>query len=156
MASATLGQLIFGHVDFGLAGALILGSVPGVYLGARVSARASDAIVRPVLVFVLAASALALLFANNNAGLAWALGIGLVTGLPLWAAVDGSLRQSSAWDAAGRDRIRWVAALGVGAPFGLGLPVAVVYFMRVRPRLRKLERERDLLERGHLTAVHTL
>src|SRR5205814_8693990 len=47
--SAALGQLVFGHIDFGLAGALILGSVPGVYVGARSSAWAPDSIVRPVL-----------------------------------------------------------------------------------------------------------
>src|SRR5205823_12710065 len=47
--SAAVGQLLFGHIDFGLAGALVLGSVPGVYLGARSSAHAPDGIVRPLL-----------------------------------------------------------------------------------------------------------
>ncbi|MDP9073544.1 MAG: sulfite exporter TauE/SafE family protein, partial [Actinomycetota bacterium] len=73
VASAALGQLAFGHIDFGLAGALILGSIPGVYLGARFSALAPDSIVRPVLVAVLVASALALLFGSNYTVLGWAL-----------------------------------------------------------------------------------
>jgi hypothetical protein len=135
VASATLGQLVFGHVNFGIAGALIIGSLPGVYLGAKVSSRAPDGIVRPVLVSILAASALALLFGTNNGGLAWALGIALVTGVPLWGAVDAALRPSAVWKAAGFDRTNWVAALGIGAPFGIGLIVAVPYFARVRRRL---------------------
>src|SRR5436305_12424308 len=63
--AAALGQLLFGRIDFGLAGALILGSVPGVYFGARASALAPDGIVRPVLVAVLVPSALALLTPHN-------------------------------------------------------------------------------------------
>jgi uncharacterized membrane protein YfcA len=135
VASATLGQLLFGHVDFGLAGALIAGSVPGVYLGARVSAKAPDGIVRPILVLMLSASALALLFGNNNTGLAWALAALVVTGLPLWGAVDATLRRSAAWKAVGADRTTWVAMLGIGAPFGIGLIAAIPYFARVRRRL---------------------
>jgi uncharacterized membrane protein YfcA len=73
VASATLGQVVFGHVNFGLAGALILGSLPGVYVGARLSAFAPDGIVRPVLVAVLLASALALLVPNNYAAVGWGL-----------------------------------------------------------------------------------
>src|SRR5438445_229482 len=52
VASAAVGQFLFGHIDFGLAGALVIGSVPGVYLGARSSSFAPDWIVRPVLVSV--------------------------------------------------------------------------------------------------------
>jgi hypothetical protein len=63
--SAALGHLLFGDLQFGLTAALLLGSVPGVYLGARVSSRAPDAIVRPALVFVLLLSALKLLDAPN-------------------------------------------------------------------------------------------
>ncbi|MBO0732584.1 MAG: sulfite exporter TauE/SafE family protein [Acidimicrobiaceae bacterium] len=136
VASATVGQLVFGHVDFGLAGALIVGSLPGVYLGALISSRAPDGIVRPLLVFILTASALALLFANNNTGLEWAIAIVLITGIPLWGAVDAALRPSEVWQDAGLDRTNWVAALGIGAPFGVGLLVAVPYFARVRRRLK--------------------
>ncbi|MGI8491902.1 MAG: sulfite exporter TauE/SafE family protein [Acidimicrobiales bacterium] len=135
VASAALGQLLFGHIDFGLAGALIAGSVPGVYIGARVSSRAPDGIVRPVLVFLLTASALALLFGNNNHGLAWALGVVVMTGVPLWGAVDAALRPASAWEGAGRRRSTWIVLLGVGAPFGIGLLAAVGYFTRVRRSL---------------------
>jgi uncharacterized membrane protein YfcA len=130
--SAALGQLVFGHIDFGLAGALIVGSVPGVYLGARFSALAPDGIVRPILVSVLLASALALLIPNDYTALAWALAVVAVTAVPLWGAVDATLRPTSHWTEAGYRRTRWVAALGLTAPFGIGLFVAVAYFLRVR------------------------
>ncbi|MGH9225198.1 MAG: sulfite exporter TauE/SafE family protein [Acidimicrobiales bacterium] len=130
--SATVGQLLFGHVDFALAGTLIAGSVPGAYLGARLSAHAPDRIVRPILVSVLVASALALLLRNDSRALGWAVVIVALTAIPLWAAVDATLRPVADWRRAGRSRTRWVAALGVGAPFGIGLVAAVGYFARVR------------------------
>jgi uncharacterized protein len=64
--SAALGHLLFGDLQLGLTAALLLGSIPGVYLGARVSSRAPDAIVRPALAFVLLLSALKLLDAPNT------------------------------------------------------------------------------------------
>lgn len=130
--SAALGQLLFGHVDFGLAGALVIGSVPGVYLGARSSALAPDGVVRPVLVSVLAASALALLIPDNPTRLAWAFAIVAITAVPLWGAVDATLRPSAAWRAAGHSRTRWVALQGIGAPFGIGLVASALYFFGVR------------------------
>jgi len=59
--SAAIGHVFFGDFEFGLTSALLLGSVPGVYLGARLSSRANDAVIRPVLVVVLVASSLKLL-----------------------------------------------------------------------------------------------
>ncbi|MDT7569085.1 MAG: uncharacterized protein QOG57_5571 [Pseudonocardiales bacterium] len=61
VAAATLGHLIFGDVQFALTAALLLGALPGVYLGARLSARGPAALIRPVVAGVLLASALALL-----------------------------------------------------------------------------------------------
>ena len=59
--SAAIGHLLFGDFVFGLTASLLLGSVPGVYLGARVSARANEGVIGPILVTVLTASALKLL-----------------------------------------------------------------------------------------------
>jgi uncharacterized protein len=137
--SAAVGQVLFGHVDFGLAGALVVGSVPGVYLGARSSAYAPDGIVRPVLVSVLVASALALLIPNNPTRLAWAFGIVAVTAIPLWGAVDATLRPSADWLAAGHSRTRWVALQGIGAPFGVGLVASVLYFFDIRRQVAAAE-----------------
>jgi len=66
VAAATLGHLLFGDVGFALTGALLLGALPGVYLGARLSAGGPAALVRPVIAAVLAASALALLEAPST------------------------------------------------------------------------------------------
>ncbi len=61
VASAAVGHLLFGDFQLTLTGTLLLGCVPGVYLGARFSAKAPDSVIRPLLVAVLSASALKLL-----------------------------------------------------------------------------------------------
>ncbi len=80
-----MSHLLFGHVDFGLTGSLLIGSLPGVYLGARVSSRAPDTIIRPALVVILIASSLKLLDFSNGA-LGGALLLVLLVGAPLWGA----------------------------------------------------------------------
>lgn len=64
--SAALGHLLFGDLHLDLTAALLIGSVPGVYLGARVSSRAPDVIVRPILAAVLLLSALKLFDVPNE------------------------------------------------------------------------------------------
>ena len=149
VTAAALGQLLFGRIDFGLAGALILGSVPGVYFGARSSALAPDGIVRPVLVAVLVASALALLIPDNPQRLAWAFAIVGLTGFPLWGAVDATLRPHADWEAAGHNRTRWVAVQGIGAPFLVGFFASLVYFADIRRQVVPVEPR----ERAELTSV---
>lgn len=78
VASATLGHLLFGDVAFALTGALLLGAVPGVYLGAKVSAQGPAAVVRPIITAVLAASALALLHAPTALVVAGAVTVPVV------------------------------------------------------------------------------
>jgi uncharacterized protein len=56
--SAALGHLMFGDFKLGVTTALLVGSIPGVYLGSRISARAPGGLIRRVLAFVLLASAL--------------------------------------------------------------------------------------------------
>ena len=82
VASAAFGHILFGDFQLGLTGSLLIGSLPGVYLGARVSANAPDGLIRPALVFVLALSGIKLLGASNDA-LGGALAFGLVVGLGL-------------------------------------------------------------------------
>ncbi len=60
VASAALGHLFFGDLRFDLAAEILIGSVPGVLLGARLSALAPARLVRAALVVVLLASALKL------------------------------------------------------------------------------------------------
>jgi uncharacterized membrane protein YfcA len=61
VAAATLGHLIFGDVHLAITASLLIGALPGVYLGARMSARGPSGLIRPVISGVLFASALALL-----------------------------------------------------------------------------------------------
>ncbi|MGH8999378.1 MAG: sulfite exporter TauE/SafE family protein [Acidimicrobiia bacterium] len=65
VGSAALGHLLFGDFHFGLTTSLLLGSLPGVYVGARVSACAPGKVVRRSLALVLTASALKLLDVGN-------------------------------------------------------------------------------------------
>jgi uncharacterized membrane protein YfcA len=70
VAAAALGHLLFGDMKLDVTGSVLLGAVPGVYLGAQVSARASDRYIRPVLVAVLTVSSLKLLDVSNEVLLA--------------------------------------------------------------------------------------
>jgi uncharacterized protein len=61
VASAAAGHMLFGDFKLDLTASLLCGSVPGVYLGARLSSRANDEVIRPALAVVLVASGLKLL-----------------------------------------------------------------------------------------------
>jgi uncharacterized protein len=76
VGSAALGHLLFGNVEFHLTAALLVGALPAVYLGARLSSRAPSGPIRSALLIVLMASALKLLGAPDAAVL-WA-GAGMI------------------------------------------------------------------------------
>lgn len=59
--SAALGHILFGDFQFDLTLSLLIGCVPGAWIGAHLSSRAPGGLVRRVLAFVLFASALKLL-----------------------------------------------------------------------------------------------
>jgi uncharacterized membrane protein YfcA len=60
VASAALGHILFGDFRLSLTGSILIGSIPGVYLGARWSSRAPDRVIRPALIIVLVTSGLKL------------------------------------------------------------------------------------------------
>ena len=86
--SAALGHLIFGDFRLGVTAALLVGSVPGAWIGAQLSARLPGALIRRVLGFVLLASALKLLGVPNPA-----TGLALVAVLALAPLVWMGLRR---------------------------------------------------------------
>jgi uncharacterized membrane protein YfcA len=65
VASAALAHLLFGDFHLGVTASILVGSLPGIYIGARFSSRASDRVIRPLLVVVLVASASKLLGASD-------------------------------------------------------------------------------------------
>jgi uncharacterized membrane protein YfcA len=134
VASAALGHVLFGDFKLDLTASLLVGSLPGVYAGARVSSRTNSSVVRPALVVVLFASGLKLVGVGTTE-----LGVGLalvgVLGLPLWALADALAKPAERWEAAGRSRRLWTVLLAVTAPLGAGVVVAVAYFASVRAGL---------------------
>lgn len=61
VGSAALGHIIFGDFSMSLTLPILIGSIPGVFVGAHLSARLPGGLVRRALAFVLFASALKLL-----------------------------------------------------------------------------------------------
>jgi uncharacterized protein len=82
-AAAALGALAFGHVEFGLTAAVIIGSVPAVLIGSLLSSRAPDRYIRPVITFVIFASGLKYVGMSTKA-LGWTLGLVLVAAAGYW------------------------------------------------------------------------
>ena len=64
--AAAIGHLIWGEFEVGLTSSLLIGSIPGVIIGAHISSRAPDRIIRPILVLVLALTGLKLLDVPNE------------------------------------------------------------------------------------------
>lgn len=80
VGAAALGQLLFGHVALAVTVSLLIGSLPAVYLGARVSSVASTRFVRPAISVVLLLSALKLVGIPNSVLLA-ILAVSIAAGL---------------------------------------------------------------------------
>jgi len=70
--AAAIGHLLFGDFRMEVTAALLAGSVPGVYLGSKVSSRAPSGLIRRFLVLVLVASSLKML-GMEPVPLAWTL-----------------------------------------------------------------------------------
>jgi hypothetical protein len=85
--AAALGHALFGDLQLDIAGAVLIGSIPGVLIGARISSRAPAGLVRSALVVVLLASALKLLGASTAL-------VGVVTGVAIVAAVAVAAAQA--------------------------------------------------------------
>ena len=66
VGAASAAHLFLGDFQLGLTTSLLVGALPGVYVGARLSSRAPDRLIRPVLIAVLAASGLKLLGAPTE------------------------------------------------------------------------------------------
>jgi uncharacterized membrane protein YfcA len=86
VASAALGHLLFGDFHMDITTSLLLGCIPGVWVGAHLSAKAPGGLIRRALAFVLLASALKLLdFSTKSTGII--LGLVLIIAPVLWMLV---------------------------------------------------------------------
>jgi uncharacterized membrane protein YfcA len=86
VTSAAIGHLLFGSFKLGITSAILIGSIPGVFIGARFSSRAPDYLIRPALIVVLLLSGLKLVTVPNKV-LATIAPIVIVSGIGymLWA-----------------------------------------------------------------------
>jgi uncharacterized protein len=83
VGSAALGHLLFGDFSFGLTLSILIGSIPGVYLGARASSSAPGWIIRRAIAIVLLASALKLLDVPT-AAVGIVIAVSVIAGPFLW------------------------------------------------------------------------
>lgn len=109
VGAAALGHALYGDVDLGVAGSVLIGAIPGVLVGAWLSSRAPGGIIRRVLAVLLMASGLKLL--------------GVPTGVVIAAGAAAIVLGNVAWIALRR---RYSAALRLQrarAERGSGAPV---------------------------------
>ena len=83
--AAALGALAFGHVEFSVTTAMVVGSVPAVLVGAWWSSRAPDRYIRPVIMLVIFASGLKYVGVGTSA-LGWTALGAAVAGAATWLA----------------------------------------------------------------------
>lgn len=83
VAAAALGHILFGDFQLGLTTSLVVGAVPGVWVGAHLSSRAPGGLVRRALAFVLLASSLKMLGVSTSTT-GWLLLAALCAGPLAW------------------------------------------------------------------------
>jgi uncharacterized membrane protein YfcA len=104
VAAAALGHALFGSVSLTVTGSLLVGALPGVWIGAQISSRAPGGVVRRALAVVLLASGLKLLDVPSELVLGSAIAT-LVLGSLLWIALRRAARRSARGPAVDR-RVR--------------------------------------------------
>jgi hypothetical protein len=82
LAAASIAHIIAGNVDFGLVGAILLGSIPGVWIGSHMILKLPTGVLRTALGVVMIAAALALF---DKAGLGFSTVIALLVPVVLLA-----------------------------------------------------------------------
>jgi uncharacterized membrane protein YfcA len=83
VVAAAIGHVIWGSFELDLTASLLLGSIPGVMLGAHISSRAPDNYIRPVLALVLVLTGLKLLGVPNEV-LGAILVVAVAAGTTVW------------------------------------------------------------------------
>ncbi|GIH99085.1 sulfite exporter TauE/SafE family protein [Planobispora takensis] len=107
VTSAALGHLLFGDFQLDVTASLLVGAIPGVYIGARISSRAHGDVIRALLAVVLLASSLKLLGVGNVA-LLWILAGAVLAGAVVFRSLARNRRRAQ------------VGVVGEGAEGGRG------------------------------------
>ena len=91
VGAAALGHLLFGSFSFGITVSLLLGAIPGAFIGAQVSSRAPGGVIRRALAVLLLSSGLRLLGLSTELVLVVAVAA-LVFGSLAWIVIRRSVR----------------------------------------------------------------
>jgi uncharacterized membrane protein YfcA len=94
VGAAALGHLLFGSVSFGVTTSLLIGAVPGAWIGAQISSRAPGGVIRRVLAVLLLASGLKLLAVPSDVVLG-AAAAALVLGSLAWIQVRRQITRAA-------------------------------------------------------------
>jgi len=104
-------QMVSGNVDYGLVGNILVGSMPGVWIGAHFVDRVPDHALRITLGAVLLGSALAMV---NNAG--GSVSVGVIFGAPIAVGVIGLLLELRPQTRARKRAVVAAAAISTAKP----------------------------------------
>jgi uncharacterized membrane protein YfcA len=91
VGAAALGHLVFGSFSLDITGSLLLGAIPGAFLGAQISSRAPGGVIRRVLAVLLLASGLRLLGVSTEVVLLIAVAA-LAGGSVLWIVIRNGVK----------------------------------------------------------------
>lgn len=86
VAAASLGHVLYGSVSLGVTGSVLIGAIPGTFIGAQISSRAPGGIIRRALAVLLMASGLKLVGAPTEVVLV-ATGLAVAAGPLAWMAL---------------------------------------------------------------------
>jgi uncharacterized membrane protein YfcA len=91
VGAAALGHLLFGSFSMAITASLLIGAIPGAFMGAQISSRAPGGLIRRVLAVLLLASGLRLLGLSTELVLVVAVAA-LVLGSLAWIAIRRAVR----------------------------------------------------------------
>ena len=114
VGSAAAGHLLFGDFSIAVAASLLVGAIPGAFIGAHISTRAPGGIIRRILAVLLLGSSMKLLGFSNEVTLLTAAAA-LVLGSLFWIAIRRRAKAS---------RRRAVARAKAGEPGAGASPLA--------------------------------
>ena len=115
VTSAAIAHFLFGDFELGVTASILVGSIPGVFIGARFSSRAPDHVIRPALIVVLAASSLKLLGAGP---VPLAVAVVVLTSWGVYYGVTGA--RKAAQERAAQERESLQAPISVPASDAVG------------------------------------